>query len=142
MIRRPPRSTRTDTLFPYTTLFRSSNPPRAPALEARWTPERVRGDGNSVIDVGFDVRTSLTEGRSRANINVNKRARGCGDDRDARPSGTAARGVHGRAAGGNRRAQGSAAACGGDDRGPSDASLRRAFRGFRASPPRAIAGDP
>src|SRR3546814_15636092 len=26
MIRRPPRSTRTDTLFPYTTLFRSQNP--------------------------------------------------------------------------------------------------------------------
>src|SRR3546814_2550023 len=25
MIRRPPRSTRTDTLFPYTTLFRSPN---------------------------------------------------------------------------------------------------------------------
>src|SRR3546814_2124242 len=30
MIRRPPRSTRTDTLFPYTTLFRS---PSAPAGE-------------------------------------------------------------------------------------------------------------
>src|SRR3546814_6458513 len=29
MIRRPPRSTRTDTLFPYTTLFRSSPPPAA-----------------------------------------------------------------------------------------------------------------
>src|SRR3546814_7129482 len=28
MIRRPPRSTRTDTLFPYTTLFRSSRRPR------------------------------------------------------------------------------------------------------------------
>src|SRR3546814_5737250 len=27
MIRRPPRSTRTDTLFPYTTLFRSNNLP-------------------------------------------------------------------------------------------------------------------
>src|SRR3546814_11834710 len=27
MIRRPPRSTRTDTLFPYTTLFRSSESP-------------------------------------------------------------------------------------------------------------------
>src|SRR3546814_2635846 len=27
MIRRPPRSTRTDTLFPYTTLFRSNNAP-------------------------------------------------------------------------------------------------------------------
>src|SRR3546814_15761946 len=26
MIRRPPRSTRTDTLFPYTTLFRSTDP--------------------------------------------------------------------------------------------------------------------
>src|SRR3546814_18940484 len=30
MIRRPPRSTRTDTLFPYTTLFRSrTRPPRS-----------------------------------------------------------------------------------------------------------------
>src|SRR3546814_16562484 len=29
MIRRPPRSTRTDTLFPYTTLFRSCHPRRA-----------------------------------------------------------------------------------------------------------------
>src|SRR3546814_20945991 len=28
MIRRPPRSTRTDTLFPYTTLFRSLSPHR------------------------------------------------------------------------------------------------------------------
>src|SRR3546814_5245243 len=28
MIRRPPRSTRTDTLFPYTTLFRSREIPR------------------------------------------------------------------------------------------------------------------
>src|SRR3546814_11433577 len=31
MIRRPPRSTRTDTLFPYTTLFRSEG--AAPGLE-------------------------------------------------------------------------------------------------------------
>src|SRR3546814_6096847 len=29
MIRRPPRSTRTDTLFPYTTLFRSLSPGRS-----------------------------------------------------------------------------------------------------------------
>src|SRR3546814_10243586 len=29
MIRRPPRSTRTDTLFPYTTLFRSHGPRQA-----------------------------------------------------------------------------------------------------------------
>src|SRR3546814_17920101 len=33
MIRRPPRSTRTDTLFPYTTLFRSGEDGRAPS---RW----------------------------------------------------------------------------------------------------------
>src|SRR3546814_6835265 len=32
MIRRPPRSTRTDTLFPYTTLFRSAG---RPAMRAR-----------------------------------------------------------------------------------------------------------
>src|SRR3546814_2304553 len=34
MIRRPPRSTRTDTLFPYTTLFRSGDP-RQPAAICR-----------------------------------------------------------------------------------------------------------
>src|SRR3546814_3376324 len=32
MIRRPPRSTRTDTLFPYTTLFRSTVPLEGEAL--------------------------------------------------------------------------------------------------------------
>src|SRR3546814_1146034 len=32
MIRRPPRSTRTDTLFPYTTLFRSRGPLNTPTL--------------------------------------------------------------------------------------------------------------
>src|SRR3546814_4301145 len=36
MIRRPPRSTRTDTLFPYTTLFRSSGSGLCP-------PDRRRG---------------------------------------------------------------------------------------------------
>src|SRR3546814_17960757 len=34
MIRRPPRSTRTDTLFPYTTLFRSPPAQRQPFIEA------------------------------------------------------------------------------------------------------------
>src|SRR3546814_20037596 len=38
MIRRPPRSTRTDTLFPYTTLFRSPRR-RAPRL---WAPAARR----------------------------------------------------------------------------------------------------
>src|SRR3546814_5441583 len=35
MIRRPPRSTRTDTLFPYTTLFRSPCPPSKTQI-LRW----------------------------------------------------------------------------------------------------------
>src|SRR6056297_4198939 len=34
MIRRPPRSTRTDTLFPYTTLFRSTSPAPARAVQS------------------------------------------------------------------------------------------------------------
>src|SRR3546814_18070649 len=36
MIRRPPRSTRTDTLFPYTTLFRSPDPPGCGAAAKRF----------------------------------------------------------------------------------------------------------
>src|SRR3546814_9855274 len=35
MIRRPPRSTRTDTLFPYTTLFRSFQAPGESSIEWR-----------------------------------------------------------------------------------------------------------
>src|SRR3546814_11379885 len=35
MIRRPPRSTRTDTLFPYTTLFRSLREVRAEPVDAQ-----------------------------------------------------------------------------------------------------------
>src|SRR3546814_6194037 len=38
MIRRPPRSTRTDTLFPYTTLCRSRRPP--PSLAGRRSKRR------------------------------------------------------------------------------------------------------
>src|SRR3546814_9490880 len=42
MIRRPPRSTRTDTLFPYTTLFRSSISRRSPSSAARTSPRSSR----------------------------------------------------------------------------------------------------
>src|SRR3546814_13088339 len=45
MIRRPPRSTRTDTLFPYTTLFRS------------WNEQNAAG--RAVIDVLGDLRSNL-----------------------------------------------------------------------------------
>src|SRR3546814_11379294 len=40
MIRRPPRSTRTDTLFPYTTLFRSGGQPHAIAALAEVARQR------------------------------------------------------------------------------------------------------
>src|SRR3546814_14147513 len=40
MIRRPPRSTRTDTLFPYTTLFRSAGAQRLIVTLARLRAER------------------------------------------------------------------------------------------------------
>src|SRR3546814_1442971 len=39
MIRRPPRSTRTDTLFPYTTLFRSSRSSPVAGVLFRVTPQ-------------------------------------------------------------------------------------------------------
>src|SRR3546814_4429803 len=44
MIRRPPRSTRTDTLFPYTTLFRSDIPEQG-------FPHVAELDGDGVDDV-------------------------------------------------------------------------------------------
>src|SRR3546814_7390825 len=47
MIRRPPRSTRTDTLFPYTTLFRSLNGSfyslQRPEYYARWYAQTPPG---------------------------------------------------------------------------------------------------
>src|SRR3546814_2312515 len=59
MIRRPPRSTRTDTLFPYTTLFRSCfggasvsrwREPAARELLARLTDEDVSNAGFPFMD--------------------------------------------------------------------------------------------
>src|SRR3546814_10638963 len=46
MIRRPPRSTRTDTLFPYTTLFRSASGFRPGAAAFH---QRLRSDGESAM---------------------------------------------------------------------------------------------
>src|SRR3546814_12554423 len=42
MILRPPRSTRTDTLFPYTTLFRSRIGGRGAPQETRQRPRNIR----------------------------------------------------------------------------------------------------
>src|SRR3546814_9442157 len=50
MIRRPPRSTRTDTLFPYTTLFRS--------------PERLSPKGQRMWDAAMAQLLQVVEFRS------------------------------------------------------------------------------
>src|SRR3546814_12360551 len=43
MLRRPPRSTRTDTLFPYTTLFRSEKAECGSTVDCRLRlPDRIR----------------------------------------------------------------------------------------------------
>src|SRR3546814_12595634 len=89
MIRRPPRSTRTDTLFPYTTLFRSLLPllggcdapwsdagdraetarefpaadrPVAPIVSTKWSTEEARDRVNEADDVmnSADVRAGMT----------------------------------------------------------------------------------
>src|SRR3546814_2857003 len=49
MIRRPPRSTRTDTLFPYTTLFRSSALPASAFQSARISSTAARWSSSFLI---------------------------------------------------------------------------------------------
>src|SRR3546814_3117497 len=60
MIRRPPRSTRTDTLFPYTTLFRSASGWRHPAL--------LRGRRAAVAAAGTDAAAQPGHPRRRADV--------------------------------------------------------------------------
>src|SRR3546814_10736430 len=55
MIRRPPRSTRTDTLFPYTTLFRSADRRRGPRSLARVGQPRLDGREGGRTDWGSGV---------------------------------------------------------------------------------------
>src|SRR3546814_3732411 len=58
MIRRPPRSTRTDTLFPYTTLFRS----RAPTRDRVY--RRACRSGRHRRNFRLDQRTEPDRGRA------------------------------------------------------------------------------
>src|SRR3546814_6416745 len=74
MIRRPPRSTRTDTLFPYTTLFRSrylarggfgreERPARRRALDARDLVDRHRADLTRLITLAIVGERDPAPGR-------------------------------------------------------------------------------
>src|SRR3546814_4639897 len=83
MIRRPPRSTRTDTLFPYTTLFRSRHDPewgydprhparphREPGRDVRAARRqdrrRRRGLGRQRRSVGGNIRLLEDRGQYRS----------------------------------------------------------------------------
>src|SRR3546814_7319687 len=66
MIRRPPRSTRTDTLFPYTTLFRSLPLKRSaetPAMRSSVSPTELSG----VAPISSLTRPSTTTSAARLN---------------------------------------------------------------------------
>src|SRR3546814_19195752 len=74
MIRRPPRSTRTDTLFPYTTLFRSSMAARKASV-ARKTKEtditvsvNVDGTGSYKVATGVGFLDHMLETFSRHSL--------------------------------------------------------------------------
>src|SRR3546814_1573078 len=73
MIRRPPRSTRTDTLFPYTTLFRSHS--FSFAGTGRRTPILVSVDGRDQPEISR-VRTSpmIRPARTRKTVTTNMTA--------------------------------------------------------------------
>src|SRR3546814_14210168 len=87
MIWRPPRSTRTDTLLPYTTLFRSIDPPeqRRPARDPRQGDDRD-GDDESAThhqparcrDHCFDWRARWSLGSGSRSGTVAAGATACG----------------------------------------------------------------
>src|SRR3546814_2652083 len=64
MIRRPPRSTRTDTLFPYTTLFRSVGGQRLPAADA------LKHAGLAPLDLGPKEGLALLNGTQFSTANA------------------------------------------------------------------------
>src|SRR3546814_4782942 len=62
MIRRPPRSTRTDTLFPYTTLFRSRGADDTAVLAAK------RLEIGRAVDIGHRSEEHMSELQSLMRI--------------------------------------------------------------------------
>src|SRR3546814_11009481 len=69
MIQRPPRSTRTDTLFPYTTLFRSKSVvDKSPTRESQYTIwcSELKGFGAFIMPSG--TRTYFVDYRNANNV--------------------------------------------------------------------------
>src|SRR3546814_8087110 len=75
MIRRPPRSTRTDTLFPYTTFFRSKVA-REPVIVQQYLPAVREGDKRIILIDGRPagaVNRVPAAGEARSNMHVGGR---------------------------------------------------------------------
>src|SRR3546814_13481181 len=72
MIRRPPRSTRTDTLFPYTTLFRSNCFIIEAALKERMNIPVFHDDqhGTAIITAAGLINACYLTGRDLATVKV------------------------------------------------------------------------
>src|SRR3546814_983206 len=78
MLRRPPRSTRTDTLLPDTTLFRSRHADRAPRAcpfrKAAAAPGRIAdgkpGSGNQPLGIGIEHHLFRRSARRRSWVAV------------------------------------------------------------------------
>src|SRR3546814_12304292 len=65
MLRQPPRSTRTDTLFPYTTLFRSRGPLRDTRQPARQRDRARRIVDPPIVSVNVSRRRAHAEDAAR-----------------------------------------------------------------------------
>src|SRR3546814_13970212 len=113
MIRRPPRSTRTDTLFPYTTLFRSLSPllrqplreqaartfrigpagPGSTAIPPRARIVGMRGDQNVALQsahapvAGFEALDDRRAGRRGETVTVGRHRIEAGGEDEKRKSG-------------------------------------------------------
>src|SRR3546814_7174176 len=76
MIRRPPRSTRTDTLFPYTTLFRSADPGgRRASDRGGQMAQAVEPDGGADMGACRDpVHRRDVPGQSEADLREGRRS--------------------------------------------------------------------
>src|SRR3546814_17281088 len=77
MIRRPPRSTRTDTLFPYTTLFRSSSSEKSAVSlmsSARWRNEPLRATRKALFSIPRECSYLLLPMDKRDDQNANPAA--------------------------------------------------------------------
>src|SRR3546814_16538526 len=81
MIRRPPRSTRTDTLFPYTTLFRSSSSKRSSSMKKKLTEAQLikrdagRNIGEELLKAVREIKAGKTGRLFNVEVNEDDEAR-------------------------------------------------------------------